>query len=135
MEYRVLGRTGVRVSAIALGTANFADPTPEDEAKLILERAIDAGINMIDTGDSYAEGEAERMIGAALRSLNIKSAGSCPAVGSLPAFERPKARTWTKWAMDFIGGGLLTCASHYPPASACSRSLQTTPWPVKPSSK
>ena len=58
MEYRTLGRTGVRVSALALGTANFADPTPENEAKRILERAVDAGINLIDTGDSYGKGEA-----------------------------------------------------------------------------
>ena len=72
MEYRVLGRTGVRVSAIALGTANFADPTPEDEAKQILERAVAAGINMIDTGDSYAEGEAERMIGRTLKGSGLR---------------------------------------------------------------
>ena len=67
MEYRVLGRTGVRVSALALGTANFADPTPEEEAKQILERAVDAGINLIDTANSYAKGEAERFIGRALQ--------------------------------------------------------------------
>ena len=65
MEYRLLGRTGVRVSALALGTANFADPTPEDEAKQILERAVDAGINLIDTSNSYAKGESERIIGRA----------------------------------------------------------------------
>ena len=47
MEYRVLGRTGVRVSAVALGTANFADPTPEDEAKQILERAVCRGFRNI----------------------------------------------------------------------------------------
>jgi len=67
MEYRTLGRTGVRVSALALGTANFADPTPEDEATEILAAAVDAGINLIDTGDSYADGEAERIIGRALK--------------------------------------------------------------------
>lgn len=72
MEYRVLGRTGVRVSALALGTANFADPTPEDEAKRILERAVDAGINVIDTGDSYAKGEAERIIGRTLKSSGLR---------------------------------------------------------------
>ena len=44
MEYRLLGRTGVKVSAVALGTANFAYPTPEDEAKQILKRAVDNGI-------------------------------------------------------------------------------------------
>jgi aryl-alcohol dehydrogenase-like predicted oxidoreductase len=73
MEYRVLGRTGVRVSALALGTANFADPTPEDEARRILERAVDAGINVIDTGDSYAKGEAERIIGRALKATGLRT--------------------------------------------------------------
>jgi aryl-alcohol dehydrogenase-like predicted oxidoreductase len=72
MEYRLLGRTGVRVSALALGTANFADPTPEAESKQILERAVEAGINLIDTGNSYANGEAERVIGRALREGGIR---------------------------------------------------------------
>jgi len=72
MEYGVLGRTGVRVSALVLGTANFADPTPEDEAKQILERAVDAGINLIDTGNSYAGGEAERIIGRVLKDSGMR---------------------------------------------------------------
>jgi len=72
MEYRVLGRTGVKVSALALGTANFADPTPEDEAGQILGRAVDAGINVIDTGNSYAKGEAERIIGRALKDTGLR---------------------------------------------------------------
>ena len=72
MEYRVLGRTGVKVSALALGTANFADPTPEKEAKEILHRGVDAGINLIDTGDSYAKGEAERIIGRALKKSGLR---------------------------------------------------------------
>lgn len=67
MEYRTLGRTGVKVSPLCLGTANFADPTPEEEAIQILNRALDAGINLIDTGDSYANGESERIIGKALK--------------------------------------------------------------------
>jgi len=66
MEYRVLGRTGVKVSPLGLGTANFADPTPEDEAIGIINQAIDAGINLIDTSNSYANGESERIIGRAL---------------------------------------------------------------------
>ncbi len=72
MEYRLLGRTGVRVSALALGTANFADPTPEVEAARILEQAIEAGINLIDTGDSYAGGEAERIIGRTLKASGLR---------------------------------------------------------------
>jgi aryl-alcohol dehydrogenase-like predicted oxidoreductase len=65
MKYRLLGRTGVRVSSLCLGTANFADPTPEDESIRIIHRAVDAGINLIDTGDTYAGGECERIIGKA----------------------------------------------------------------------
>lgn len=68
MEYRTLGRTGVRVSPLCLGTANFADPTTETEAAKIVDVAIDAGINLIDTGDSYAAGEAERFLGRALKA-------------------------------------------------------------------
>jgi aryl-alcohol dehydrogenase-like predicted oxidoreductase len=66
MEYRVLGRSGVKVASLALGTGNFSDPTPEDEAVRIINRAIDAGINLIDTGNSYSDGESERFIGRAL---------------------------------------------------------------------
>ena len=65
MEYRVLGRSGVKVAPLALGTGNFADPTPEDESIRIINRAIDAGINLIDTSNSYSNGESERFIGRA----------------------------------------------------------------------
>jgi 1-deoxyxylulose-5-phosphate synthase len=66
MHYRPLGRTGVRVAPLALGTFNFPDPTPEEEALRIVERALDAGINLIDTADSYNGGESERVVGRAL---------------------------------------------------------------------
>ncbi len=67
MDYRVLGRTGVNVSSFCLGTDNFADPTPEKEAAEILNMALDAGINMVDTGDVYADGEGEKIIGRAIK--------------------------------------------------------------------
>ena len=53
MEYRLVGKTGLQVSCLALGTDNFADPTPEKEAAAILEKSIDMGINLVDTGDVY----------------------------------------------------------------------------------
>ncbi|MDH3692835.1 MAG: aldo/keto reductase [Gammaproteobacteria bacterium] len=68
MEYKLLGRTGVNVSCISLGTDNFADPTPEEEASAILNRALDVWINLIDTGDVYADGEGERIIGRTLKA-------------------------------------------------------------------
>jgi len=72
MEYRLLGRTGLKVSPLCLGTSNFADPTPEKECIDIVTRAVGAGINLIDTGDSYAEGECERIIGKALSLNNLR---------------------------------------------------------------
>ena len=66
MEYRTLGQTGVQVSPLALGTANFGDPCSESESRAILAHAMEAGINFIDTADSYGDGESERFIGRAL---------------------------------------------------------------------
>jgi aryl-alcohol dehydrogenase-like predicted oxidoreductase len=67
MEYRSLGRTGVRVSTLCLGTANFGEPTPEAESRQIMQAALDAGINFFDTANSYNRGESERIIGRFLK--------------------------------------------------------------------
>jgi len=66
MEYRSLGRSGLKVSPLCLGTDNFANPTPEDECAAMIEEALEAGLNFIDTSNSYVDGECERIIGRAL---------------------------------------------------------------------
>ena len=66
MEHRRLGRTGALVAPLALGTDNILNPTPEDESSRMIIRALDAGINLIDTSNSYGAGEAERVIGRVL---------------------------------------------------------------------
>ncbi len=66
MNYRTLGRTGVKIAPLALGTDNFANPVSKAEATRILNCALDAGINLIDTSNSYAQGESEAIIGRAL---------------------------------------------------------------------
>jgi len=71
MEYRILGKTGIKVSSLCLGTVNFADPTSEQESIAIVHSAVNAGINLIDTSNSYAAGESESFIGRAL-ALNKK---------------------------------------------------------------
>ena len=53
MNYRILGRSGVKVSSLGLGTDNFANPTSPKESIEIIDRAIDAGINFIDTANTY----------------------------------------------------------------------------------
>lgn len=67
MEYRQLGRTGVSVTPFCLGTMNFGGPTPKEEAIAIILRALDAGINFVDTSNSYTGGESERIVGEALK--------------------------------------------------------------------
>ena len=67
MEYRKLGRTGVSVSPLTLGAMNFGGPTEKAESLAIIHRALDAGINFIDTSNSYNDGESERIVGEALQ--------------------------------------------------------------------
>ncbi len=75
MEYRQLGHTGLRVSAIALGTMTFGGrgkfalvgETEIDEARQIVERALAAGVNLIDTADIYSEGRSEEIVGQAIK--------------------------------------------------------------------
>jgi len=66
MEYRQLGRSGMRVSQLCLGTMNFGSSTEEVAAIEVVNEAIDAGINFIDTADVYACGVSEEMVGKAL---------------------------------------------------------------------
>ncbi len=67
MEYRLLGRTGVSVSPLTLGAMNFGGPTGKEESIAIIHRALAAGINFIDTSNSYNNGESERIVGEALQ--------------------------------------------------------------------
>jgi aryl-alcohol dehydrogenase-like predicted oxidoreductase len=68
MEHRTLGRTGIRVSPLCLGAMMFgAWGNPDhDESVRIIHRALDAGINFIDTADVYGRGESEEIVGKAL---------------------------------------------------------------------
>ncbi|NAS20270.1 aldo/keto reductase [Herbidospora sp. NEAU-GS84] len=69
MHYRTLGRTGIRVSPYALGAMMFgAIGNPDhDDAIRIVHKALDAGINLVDTADVYSRGESEEIVGRALK--------------------------------------------------------------------
>ncbi|MEQ4722093.1 aldo/keto reductase [Nonomuraea sp. B19D2] len=69
MQYRTLGRTGIKVSPYALGAMMFGavgNPDHDDSIKII-HKALDAGINFIDTADMYSHGESEEIVGKALK--------------------------------------------------------------------
>ena len=66
MEYRNLGRTGVKVSPLCLGTMMFGRSTSEEYSIAIIERALDQGVNFVDTANAYSAGASERYVGKAL---------------------------------------------------------------------
>lgn len=67
MEYRKLGRSGLRVSEAGLGGNNFGYPVNERDTKRIIDQAMDLGVNFIDTADRYQEGQSELCIGKAIK--------------------------------------------------------------------
>jgi len=68
MEYRQLGRAGVRVSVLGLGTNRYgSDRLPQAEVNKLIDAALDIGINFIDASDTYVRGRCEEMLGQALK--------------------------------------------------------------------
>src|SRR6201999_3841586 len=66
MQYRQLGRSGLKVSPICLGTMMFGGPTDEATSTRIVAKAREAGINFIDTADAYNKGNSEQVGGRAI---------------------------------------------------------------------
>lgn len=80
MQYRKLGRTGLKVSALCLGTMNFGWSVDETTSFSIMDRALDGGINFFDTADVYSKwvegnngGESETIIGKWLKRVDRRS--------------------------------------------------------------
>ncbi len=67
MEYRRMGRSGLKVSEICLGTMTFGHGTDQQEANRIVDLAREAGVNFFDTADAYGSGQSEIMLGNALK--------------------------------------------------------------------
>ena len=76
MQFRQLGKTGLNVSAISIGTwqvgGKWGSDFNHDNADTILNKAIDAGINFIDTADVYSNGESEKAVGRIVKSRSEK---------------------------------------------------------------
>jgi aryl-alcohol dehydrogenase-like predicted oxidoreductase len=68
MDYRKLGRSGLKVSPLCLGTMMFGGPTEEADARRIAAHAREAGINFIDTANAYTEGRSEEITGRIVRA-------------------------------------------------------------------
>ncbi len=67
-----LGNSALEITPLVLGTDNFHNPTPESEARAILRTAIEHGLNLIDTANSYSGGDSERIIGRFLKEQGVR---------------------------------------------------------------
>jgi aryl-alcohol dehydrogenase-like predicted oxidoreductase len=67
MQYKNLGKTGLKVSRITIGAMNYGDPLSEADSIKIIKGAIDLGVNFIDTADGYGDGKSEEIIGKAVK--------------------------------------------------------------------
>jgi aryl-alcohol dehydrogenase-like predicted oxidoreductase len=104
MQYRTLGRTGVRVSTLALGAMNFGaiGRTTQDEATALVDAALEGGINLIDTADMYSQGESEVMVGQAIKNRRDDLVLATKA--AMPMSDEPNhqgsSRRWLVKALD-----------------------------------
>ena len=100
MEYRRLGRSGLDVSVVCLGTMMFGDRTDAREANEIVAAAQDAGVNFIDTADVYANGASEAITGAAIAAkrdrwiLATKVGNVMPGDENRSPFTGGSSRRW-----------------------------------------
>ena len=69
MEYRRMGRSGLKVSSFCLGTMTFGHGTEEEEAIRMVDLATDAGVNFFDTANVYAYGASEEILGRAINDF------------------------------------------------------------------
>ncbi len=123
MQYRTLGRTGIQVSPYALGTLMFASSwaTPPEDSVRIIHKALDAGINFVDTADAY--GDSEEVVGKALE-------GRRDDVVLATKFSRPMGRIPTSRAPRGAGSSppwRTRCVACRPTTSTSTRSTAPTP--------
>lgn len=113
MQYRSLGRTGIKVSPYALGTLMFAtsvgNPDPEDSIRII-HKALDAGINLIDTADAYED--SEEIVGWALKGR--RNDVVLATKFGRPMGENPNQRgTSRRWIMSAVEDSLRRLQTDY----------------------
>jgi aryl-alcohol dehydrogenase-like predicted oxidoreductase len=126
MDYRNLGRSGLHVSPICLGTMMFGDRTDAAEAGRIVGSAREAGVNFVDTADVYAKGESERITGkliASDRDRWVLATKVANAMGDDPN----RRGTGRKWIMQAIDESLARLATDYVDLYYIHKDIESTP--------
>ncbi|HEY8243644.1 MAG: aldo/keto reductase [Vicinamibacteria bacterium] len=105
MRYKRLGRSGLDVSTLALGTMMFGDRTDEAASREIVAHARDAGVNFVDTADVYVNGESERIVGRAIAAHRDHWVVATK-VGNKMANERNNGGSSRAWILRACDGSL-----------------------------
>lgn len=120
MEYVNLGRTGLKVSRICFGTMTYGTPEwrdwvlPEDESRPIIKRAIELGINFVDTADMYSLGVSEEVLGRALQDFATREEVIVATKVYWPTGDGPNDRGLSrKHIMDSIEASLRRLRTDY----------------------
>jgi aryl-alcohol dehydrogenase-like predicted oxidoreductase len=108
MEHRELGRTGVSVSPLCLGAMMFGawGNTDHDESIRVIHRALDAGINFVDTADVYARGESEEIVGKALKGRRDSVVLATKVHGAMHATDPNMSGNSRRWIVQEVEASL-----------------------------
>ena len=126
MDYRSLGRSGLKVSPLCLGTMMFGDRTDAAEAGKIVAAARQAGVNFVDTADVYSKGESERMLGkliASDRDYWVLATKVANAMGDDPNC----SGTGRKWILRAIDESLSRLGTDYVDVYYLHKDFEQTP--------
>lgn len=112
MSYRYLGKSGLRISPLTLGTMMFGNQTDEAQAHRIIHDAREKGINSIDTADVYNGGESERVVGRAL--ADNRDSWVLATKLANPAGDGPNERGISrKWIIQSVEASLKRLGTDY----------------------
>jgi len=108
MELRLLGRTGVQVSSLCLGAMMFGEwGNPDhDESIRIIHRALDAGINFVDTADVYSRGESEEILGRALKDRRDSIVLATKVHGTMDDHDPNRSGNSRRWIVAEVENSL-----------------------------
>src|SRR5262249_44626803 len=114
MQYRPLGRTGIKVSPYCLGAMMFGKlGNPDhDDAVRIIHKALDFGINFIDTADRYSAGESEEIVGKALKGRRAKVVLATKVFGSMDDDPNHQG-TSRRWITEEVDNSLRRLQTDY----------------------
>jgi aryl-alcohol dehydrogenase-like predicted oxidoreductase len=113
MEYRRLGASGLKVSKVCLGAMMFGERTGAAAAARIAKSAFEAGVNFIDTADTYGDGDSERIVGSLIAKNRDRWVLATKFTNKVLADDPNSGGAGRKWLMQAVAGSLKRMKTDY----------------------